>query len=169
VAIDPLTGLANYGRLLDVFSAELERSARTGRPFSLVLFDLDELKKINDTYGHLVGSQALARVGSVLRTQCRNLDTPARYGGDEFAIVLPETGAEAARHLAQRIAEKVHDDGEEPQISVSFGLAVCPSDGNSFQDVLRIADGGLYLMKAHPTPGGHRINEKHLLPLKSFV
>jgi len=108
-------------------------------------------------------------VGRVLRTQCRNMDTPARYGGDEFAIVLPETGADAARHLAQRIADKIRDDGEEPQISASFGLSVCPTDGNTFKDVMRIADGGLYLMKAHPSPGGHRINEKHSLPPKALV
>ncbi len=147
VASDPLTGLANYRRLLDAFDSELERSRRTGRSFSLVLLDLDGLKRINDTYGHLVGSRALCRVANVLRAQCRSLDVPARYGGDEFAIILPETGPEDARHLAHRVAACVQNDGEQPVISASFGLAVCPEDGETFKDLMRIADGGLYLMK----------------------
>jgi diguanylate cyclase (GGDEF)-like protein/PAS domain S-box-containing protein len=147
VASDPLTGLANYRRLLDAFDSELERSRRTGRSFSFVLFDLDGLKRINDRCGHLVGSRALCRVGNALRTQSRSLDVPARYGGDEFAIILPETGADAARHLAHRIAEEVQNDAEQPHLSVSFGLAVCPDDGESFKDILKIADGALYLMK----------------------
>ena len=71
----------------------------------------------------------------------------SRYGGDEFAIVLPETGADAARHLAQRLAEKVRNDDERPNISASFGLAVCPEDGHTFKDVLSVADAELYLMK----------------------
>lgn len=147
VGSDPLTGLANYRRLLDAFDSELERSRRTGRPFALILFDLDGLKKINDAHGHLVGSRALCRVSSVLRNQSRGLDTPARYGGDEFALVLPETPVEAAMHLANRIAAAVRADAEFPPLSVSFGVAVYPEDGESFRDILRIADGGLYLMK----------------------
>jgi diguanylate cyclase (GGDEF)-like protein/PAS domain S-box-containing protein len=146
-ASDPLTGLANYRRLLGVFDSELERSRRTGRSFCLVLLDLDGLKGINDRHGHLTGSRALCRVGSILRTQCRSLDTAARYGGDEFALILPETGAEEARYLARRIVSCVETDGEQPRISVSFGLAACPGDGGSFKDALRVADGGLYLMK----------------------
>jgi len=78
---DPLTGLGNYRRLLDVLHAEIERSGRTGRPFALLLLDLDGLKKINDCYGHLVGSRALCRLGDVLRVFCRSIDTAARYGG----------------------------------------------------------------------------------------
>src|SRR5438445_11742396 len=83
---DPLTGLGNYRRLLDVLHAEIERSGRTGRPFAVLLLDLDGLKKINDCYGHLAGSRALCRVGEVLRLFCRAIDTAARYGGDEFAV-----------------------------------------------------------------------------------
>jgi diguanylate cyclase (GGDEF)-like protein/PAS domain S-box-containing protein len=146
-ARDPLTGLANYRRLLEAFDCERERSGRTGRSFALVLLDVDKLKKINDTYGHLIGSRVLRRVSNVLRSQCRSLDTASRYGGDEFAIVLPETGADAARHLAQRLAEKVRNDNERPNISASFGLAVCPEDGHTFKDVLSVADAELYLMK----------------------
>ncbi|HKV04990.1 MAG TPA: diguanylate cyclase [Candidatus Acidoferrales bacterium] len=162
VASDPLTGLANYRRLLDAFQCELKRSGRTGRSFSLVLFDLDGLKRINDAYGHLAGSRALCRVGNVLRAQCRSMDVPARFGGDEFAIILPETGADAARHVASRVADTVQNDGELPKITVSFGLAVCPDDGGSFKDVMLIADSGLYLMKGQPRLDDLQFNRTNL-------
>ena len=99
---DPLTGLANYRHLIDVLEAEIERSGRTGREFSVLLLDLDGLKGVNDRFGHLVGSQALRRLAEVLRVHSRAVDTPARYGGDEFALVMPETGAHAARFVADR-------------------------------------------------------------------
>src|SRR3989442_12033076 len=82
VASDPLTGLANYSRLLEVFDAEAKRSKRTGRPFALLLLDLDGLKKINDAHGHLAGSRALCRLSNVLRLHCRAIDIAARHGGD---------------------------------------------------------------------------------------
>ena len=144
---DPLTGLANYRRLIDAFDSELARSRRNGTSFSLMLLDLDGLKKINDVYGHAVGSRALSRVGHILQTQCRNVDVAARYGGDEFAVILPETTVPEAKHLAHRVAKAVEDDSEKPQLSISFGLAACPDDGESFKEVLRIADGGLYFLK----------------------
>ena len=90
-ASDPLTGsLANYRHLVAVLDSEIKRSERTGREFALLLFDLDGLKRINDRCGHLVGNQALCRLADVLSACCRGIDTPARFGGDEFAVVLPE-------------------------------------------------------------------------------
>ena len=144
---DPLTGLANYRHLLEAFNREVERSGRTGRPVSLLLLDLDGLKKINDTHGHVVGSRALCRLALVLQQQCRLNDTAARHGGDEFAVVLPETEAESARNLARRVAERLDKDPEEPRVSFSFGVASCPQDGRTFDQVLGQADLALYKMK----------------------
>ena len=92
-AIDPLTGLANYRHLLDTLDMEIRRSNRTGREFALLMFDLDDLKQLNDNFGHLTGSQALCRTADALTLFCRDIDTAARFGGDEFALLLPETGS----------------------------------------------------------------------------
>ena len=151
-ARDPLTGLANYRHLAEVLGMEIKRSERTRREFALLLFDLDGLKQINDSHGHLVGSHALCRVADVL-SFCRDIDTAARYGGDEFAVVLPETGAEAANHAAQRICDSIANDGMEPALSVSIGVAVYPHDGESIEALLRAADVAMYSMKA----GKHKL------------
>ena len=144
---DPLTGLANYRRLLSALDLEIKRYGRTGRSFAILLFDLDGLKKINDNYGHVVGSRALCRLGEVLRTHCRGVDTPARYGGDEFAVVLPETTAKSAEQIATRIRDRVAKDEEVPPISVSVGIAVFPEDGDTIKTLLSRADRSLYYMK----------------------
>jgi diguanylate cyclase (GGDEF)-like protein len=146
-ARDPLTGLSNYRHLAEVLDMEVKRSERTGREFALLLFDLDGLKQINDRHGHLIGSHALCRVADVL-SFCRDIDTAARYGGDEFAVVLPETGLEAANHTAQRICESIANDGMEPVLSVSIGVAVYPHDGERIETLLRGADAAMYSMKA---------------------
>jgi diguanylate cyclase (GGDEF)-like protein len=147
VATDPLTGLANYRRLIDAIELEMKRHGRTGRPFAILLLDLDELKKINDTHGHMVGSRALCRLADVLRAHCRQLDTPARFGGDEFAVVLPETTSVQAQQIATRIRERIASDGESPPISAAVGSAVFPDDGESIDKLLSAADRALYGMK----------------------
>ena len=144
---DPLTGLGNYRRLLDVFHAEIERSGRTGRPFAVLLLDLDGLKKINDCYGHLAGSRALCRLADVLRVFCRSIDTATRYGGDEFAVILPETTASAAGFVASRIRRRLATDSEQPTLSASIGVAVYPQDGETIEALLCTADRELYGMK----------------------
>jgi len=114
----------------------------------VVLMDLDGLKKVNDRYGHLVGSLALRRVAETLLGSCRGIDTASRFGGDEFALVLPETGDAAAWHVARRVADRVARDGEQPPISVSVGVAVHPRDGGTLEDLLSAADRSLYESKA---------------------
>src|SRR5467141_3294823 len=146
-ARDPLTGLANYHHLAAVLNMEIKRSERTGQEFALLLFDLDGLKQINDRYGHHTGSDAICRVADVL-SFCRDIDTAARYGGDEFAVVLPETGAEAANQVAQRICDSIANDGMGPLLSVSIGVAVYPHDGERIEALLRKADVAMYAMKA---------------------
>jgi diguanylate cyclase (GGDEF)-like protein len=152
---DPLTGLANHRQLAYAVDAEIKRSQRTERGFALVLLDMDGLKPINDHYGHVVGSLALCRVAVALFGSCRGVDTAARFGGDEFALVLPETDVAAAWHVARRIAQRVAQDGEEPALSVSIGVAVYPRDGDTVDDLLAAADRSLYESKAlvhHASP-----------------
>jgi diguanylate cyclase (GGDEF)-like protein/PAS domain S-box-containing protein len=144
---DSLTGLANHRRLFELLHAEVSRSKRTGREFALMLLDVDEFKKINDDYGHLVGDRALCRLTAVLRSCCRSIDTAARQGGDEFALVLPETGAVDAVLVGERICELLANDVEEPVLSVSVGVAAYPRDAESVGPLLYAADAALYEMK----------------------
>jgi len=144
---DPLTSLSNYRHLRDCLDLEIKRYARTGRPFSVLLLDLDGLKKINDLHGHLVGSRALCRVADVLRIHCREIDVPARYGGDEFALVLPETSLEEACLVADRIDQRFAADAEAPKLSVSIGAAEYPKCGSTVEHLLHVADQALYDQK----------------------
>jgi diguanylate cyclase (GGDEF)-like protein len=146
-ASDSLTGLANYRRFADAMQAEFRRSQRTGRSFAILMLDLDGLKRINDTMGHDVGSRAICRTADVLRLHCRSVDTASRFGGDEFALVLPETDYSAATRVAQRIRERLAADPEQPALSVSIGVAVYPRHGHSLESLQRAADQELYSMK----------------------
>jgi diguanylate cyclase (GGDEF)-like protein len=145
---DPLTGIANYRQLIERLEEEIERSQRSGRSFSLLFLDLDGLKTINDRHGHLVGNRALCRVAEVLRISCRTIDTPARFGGDEFALVLPETEEAAAWQVGRRVAELLASDSERPSISVSLGVAIYPQNGETAEGLLGAADRSLYSMKS---------------------
>jgi diguanylate cyclase (GGDEF)-like protein/PAS domain S-box-containing protein len=144
---DSLTGLANHRRLFEVLHAEVCRSKRTEREFSVLLLDLDGLKAINDRWGHLAGNRALCRLSQILADCCRSVDTAARQGGDEFALVLPETGAAAATLVARRICELLAGDLEEPVLSVSVGVASYPKDADNVGTLLYAADRALYVMK----------------------
>jgi diguanylate cyclase (GGDEF)-like protein/PAS domain S-box-containing protein len=144
---DSLTGLANYRRLFEVVHTEISRSKRTGREFALLLLDVDQFKNINDQYGHLVGDRALCRLTNILRSCCRSIDTAARQGGDEFALVLPETGVADAGLVGERICELLRKDVEEPMLSVSVGVAAYPRDAESVGPLLYAADAALYERK----------------------
>ena len=141
---DPLTGLANYRLLMERIDIEIKRYGRNGQPFAILLLDMDGLKKINDHHGHPVGSLAICRVAEALHLSCREVDTPARYGGDEFALVLPETSREAANRVAQRISKRLAEDADVPRLSVSIGVAVFPVDGCTVEEMMSAADRALY-------------------------
>lgn len=141
---DPLTGIANYRHLIAALELEVERALRHGRPFSVLFLDVDGLKQINDRYGHLVGSRALCRVAETLRASARVVDTPARYGGDEFALLLPETGETEAWQVGRRLQERLARDPEAPAVQVSLGVAMHPRDGATADALLGAADKRLY-------------------------
>jgi len=146
-ATDALTGLANYRKLSEILDSEIKRSERTARAFAVLLFDLNGMKRINDSHGHLAGNRALCRLADIFRSSCRSIDTAARYGGDEFAIVLPETGSLEASAVGRRICERLSSDSEEPRLSVSMGIAVYPEDGATIDALFQAADRALYEMK----------------------
>lgn len=152
---DPVTGLANYRRLMDAMNAEILRSVRTGQPKALLMLDLDGLKAINDRHGHLTGTRALCRVAEALRETCRAIDTAARYGGDEFALILVDTDRAQGELVARRIMERVAGDGGQPPITVSVGVAIYPEDGRIAEALLIAADRRLYAMKAQ---GGGKVS-----------
>jgi two-component system cell cycle response regulator len=147
---DPLTGLANYRRLVEALDSEIKRYGRSQSPFAVILLDLDHLKHINDTHGHLVGSRALCRLADILRLHSREIDVAARYGGDEFVLVLPETNTKSALLVAQRISDRLRNETEEPALSVSTGVAMYPFDGQSLNELLISADRALYRDKSTP-------------------
>ena len=153
---DSLTGLANYRRLIDVLRMEITRSRRTGRPIALLFLDLAGLRKINDTHGHLVGSRALCRLADTIRKTSRAMDMPARIGGDEFALVLPETNEVGGYALLARLSQKLAADTEQPPLAVCGGLSVFPRDGDSPTLLMRAADDSLNKARDSEAAGRRR-------------
>jgi diguanylate cyclase (GGDEF)-like protein len=105
------------------------------------------MKRINDSYGHSAGNRALCRLADIFRFSCRSIDMAARYGGDEFSIILPETGAKEAGAVGRRICERLSNDREKPLLSVSVGVAVYPEDGTTIETLFQAADRALYKFK----------------------
>jgi diguanylate cyclase (GGDEF)-like protein len=144
---DPLTGLANRRSLFEFLQAEISRSKRTKRKFSFIMLDVDRLKEINDRFGHPVGDEALCRLARILADCSRSVDVCARQGGDEFALVLPETSLVSAALVANRICARLEQDADEPPLSVSFGIAGFPTHAESIPTLIQAADTALYAMK----------------------
>ena len=143
---DPLTGFFNHRYLHERLSEEVVRAVRTRRPLSVVMLDLDDFKVVNDTYGHVYGDGVLVHVAELIRGTLRASDVAARYGGDEFALILPETGREDAAGVAERIlaafqASPYVAQGRQPfAIGGSMGVATHPRDGYSATTLIAAAD-----------------------------
>ncbi len=154
---DPLTGLYNR-RQLDLHLGQEFAAAKRGRALSVVLFDVDGFKQFNDEEGHLAGDQALAAVGRVLREETRAMNLAARYGGDEFLVVLSDTGPEGAAHHVERIQRRLADDPELRGIGLglSAGCATFTPGMTRPEDLIREADQALYRNKVRPANSGAR-------------
>ncbi len=146
---DGLTGVKTHRFLMEALSSEWKRSTRANRPLALVLMDLDHFKFVNDFYGHLEGNVVLQRVGHILEENCRRSDVVARYGGDEFVILMPETSVEQARQLANKLRGWIASDPllRDKNITASFGIAAFPVHGSTPQELIQVADSSMYLSK----------------------
>lgn len=150
--VDPLTGLANRRELFRSLDRELGRSQRSGRPLSLALLDIDHFKRINDTYGHPFGDEVIKGIARIMKALVRPYDIVSRYGGEEFAIVLPETDLKRAEVVAERVRTSVRNRlfecrGERVPVTVSIGIATYPEDGENAQELIDMADRALYHSK----------------------
>jgi diguanylate cyclase (GGDEF)-like protein len=156
---DDLTTAFNRRHLDAYLEEELERDRRYGRTFSILFFDLDHLKDVNDRHGHLAGSRVLREVATLIQGKLRKSDRIFRYGGDEFVVTLPETGAEGALRVAHRLRRAVRSheflaaEGLAVTLTASFGVATFPYDGSSQEELIRAADQAMYRVKSQTRDG----------------
>jgi diguanylate cyclase (GGDEF)-like protein len=150
---DDLTHLYNSRYLNQVLRRETKRASRSGRPLSLLFIDLDGFKAVNDTHGHLFGSRALVEAAAVIRQSARETDVVSRFGGDEFALVLPDTGGEGAFAVGERIRERIaahkflSGDGLDIHLTGSVGVATLPDVAASAEELVQAADKAMYQVK----------------------
>jgi diguanylate cyclase (GGDEF)-like protein len=150
---DDCTGLYNARHLYKTLETEVYRSSRFGYEFSVLFIDLDHFKQVNDTHGHLIGSKLLAEIGYLVKAQLRLIDYAFRYGGDEFVVLLPQTGKDQALHVAKRLRDALRvsafckEEGLNLNVRASIGLATYPHDAKTPHDVIRQADEMMYLVK----------------------
>ena len=156
---DDLTQLYNSRYLSQVLRRETKRASRSGRPLSLLFVDLDGFKAINDTHGHLFGSRALIEAASVIRQSARETDIVARFGGDEFALILPDTGSDGAVAVGERIRDRIDEfrfltnHGLSIHLTVSVGVATLPDVAASAEGLIQSADQAMYYVKDHGKNG----------------
>jgi diguanylate cyclase (GGDEF)-like protein len=150
---DDLTQLYNSRYLNQSLRREVKRASRSGRPLSLLFIDLDGFKSVNDVHGHQAGSRALVEAAQVIRRSGRETDVVARFGGDEFSLVLPDTGSEGAAAVAERVRERIAShtflsgDGLVIRLTVSVGVATLPDVAASADELLKAADMAMYRVK----------------------
>jgi diguanylate cyclase (GGDEF)-like protein len=156
---DDLTQLYNSRYLSLVLRRETKRASRSGRPLSLLFIDLDGFKGVNDVHGHLCGSRALVEVAGVIRATARETDVAARFGGDEFALVLPDTGSDGAVAVGERIRDRIAEwaflvgEGLNVHLTASVGVATLPDVAASAEGLMRAADQAMYWVKDHGKNG----------------
>ena len=159
--IDDLTGLSNSRYLNLALRQEEKRSVRNSQPLSVLFIDMDGFRDVNTHHGHLMGSQALVEAAAVIRSCARETDVVARFGGDEFALVLPDTGADGARAVAERIRDKIRvfpflaTQGLSVHLMASIGIASLPDLSGSAEDLMRAADRAMYQVKNSGKNGIH--------------
>ena len=146
--LDAMTGLYNHNHIVDRLTEEINRVSRSGVPLSIMIMDVDHFKKINDTYGHIMGDRVMKQVSHAIKTNCRSIDLIGRYGGDEILVVLPETTAEMAMVSGERLLEKVRglEFDRELTLTCSAGIAQF-ENGNTADNLIEKADQGLYQAK----------------------
>ena len=163
---DGLTGLKTHRYFMEALERELGRSQRSGRPFAVIMMDLDQFKPVNDQHGHLEGDRVLRQVAKLLNDQLRQSSVLARYGGDEFSVLLPDTTEEEAQRAAERFRRSIE---KEPllathHVTASFGIAVYPQHGATHKQILQVADTGMYLAKHEK---GNRV--RGAMPVPHYV
>jgi len=149
---DTLTGIYNRRQFMSLGVQEFQRARRYNRNFSVIMIDIDHFKKVNDTYGHMVGDSVLQQVAVLIQRTLRSVDIPGRYGGEEFSIILPETGTEEAQRVAERLRSLLEEKvmlvvNHSIRITASFGVASYVRDDQSLETLLNQADRALYTAK----------------------
>jgi diguanylate cyclase (GGDEF)-like protein len=162
---DDLTRLYNSRYMNQVLRRETKRASRSGRPMSLLFIDMDGFKQVNDVHGHLCGSRALVEAAALIRSCARETDVVARFGGDEFSLILPDTGRDGAVSVATRIRERIHEhvflktDGLAVRLTASVGVATLPDVAGSAEELIRAADKAMYRVKGAGKNGIHVAQE----------
>ncbi len=159
--IDPLTGVWNRRSLEEALQREKDRSERFHHSFSILMLDVDNLKILNDTYGHLLGDEVIKTIARTIKSSCRRIDMVGRYGGDEFVVILPETDRKGAVKVSEKILSRIKSksltapDGTKIPLSVSIGIASYPLDAEDVEKLLSLADAAMY--RAKLTGGGRAV------------
>lgn len=153
---DPLTGLGNRQELRQALDREIMRAATMREPVSVCVIELDHFKAVNDRFGHLQGDEVLRRVAAIMRESCRASDVLARFGGDEFVVLFPDTDGDVANEVAERIRNEIEERLvlADMRVTASIGVATFPTDAATVHDLVQAADRAVYYAKA---TGGNRV------------